>query len=129
MTLPIPILVGPTGSGKTAAGLEIARRLKAEIISADSRQVYKRLAAGTAKPEGRWASGAYCVEGVPHHLMDIVEPTAIYSAGEFARQATDILEKLSQAGKRGLVVGGTGLYLRALADGLAPLPPRDEDLR
>lgn len=129
MTEPIPILVGPTGSGKTAVGLELARALKAEVISADSGQVYKDLKAGTAKPEGRWDGGAYRVEGVAHHLMDVIPPTERYSAGDFARQAAEIIERRSARSERCVIAGGTGLYIRALVDGLAPLPPRDEALR
>jgi tRNA dimethylallyltransferase len=131
----IPILLGPTGSGKTAVALAWARRTDGEIISADSRQIYRRLSVGTAKPRGRWIrrarlpENAYEVEGVPHHLMDILEPTEVYSAGLFARQAEEILGLLSSSSTPALVVGGTGLYLRALTDGLAPLPSRDEALR
>lgn len=129
MTKVIPILVGPTGSGKTAVGLELARALKADVISADSGQVYKDLRAGTAKPEGRWERGAYQVEGVAHHLMDVIPPTERYSAGDFARQAAEVIERRAARSERCVIVGGTGLYIRALVDGLAPLPPRDEALR
>jgi tRNA dimethylallyltransferase len=121
----IPIIVGPTGSGKTAVGLKVARALEADVISADSRQVYKGLQAGTAKPEGRRGPRGYVVEGVVQHLMDILEPTERFSAGDFARQAGELLGGPG----RFVIVGGTGLYLRALVDGLAPLPPRDEAMR
>ncbi|MBI4396012.1 MAG: tRNA (adenosine(37)-N6)-dimethylallyltransferase MiaA [Elusimicrobia bacterium] len=132
----IPILVGPTGSGKTAVALETARLLSAEIISADSRQIYRHLQIGTAKPQGTWAHDErhplgrfYDVRGVPHHLMDFLEPTERYDAGLFSRQAGTTLQKLLQNGRTPILAGGTGLYLRALVDGLAPLPPRDEAFR
>lgn len=128
----IPIIVGATGTGKTALALELARRNKAEVISADSRQIYRKLSVGTAKPTGRWVKDLnhplgryYAVEGIPHHLVDFLEPTEIYSAGRFAQEAETLLNLPGPW----IVAGGTGLYLRALVDGLAPLPPRDPALR
>jgi tRNA dimethylallyltransferase len=132
----VVVLVGPTGSGKTAVALHLARRLDAEVISADSRQVYRRLSAGTAKPDGEWRNDArhplgryYDVDGVPHHLLDVLDPTETFSAADFARRAETVLAALSAAGRRAILAGGTGLYLKALVDGLAPLPARDEALR
>ncbi len=129
---PVPIIVGATGTGKTALALALARQNKAEVISADSRQIYRHLSVGTAKPVGRWVKDDnhplgryYAVEGVPHHLVDFLEPTETYSAGRFAKEA----EALLNLSRPWIIVGGTGLYLRALVDGLAPLPPRDPALR
>jgi tRNA dimethylallyltransferase len=137
MTSSIPILVGPTGSGKTALALELARLGRVtDVVSADSRQIYRGMSAATAKPPGAWKEDSrhplgryYAVEGVPHHLTDFLDPRETYSAGAFARDAEKILTALLRAGRRPLVAGGTGLYLRALVDGLAELPPRDPALR
>jgi tRNA dimethylallyltransferase len=133
---PIPIIVGATGTGKTDVGLSLAGRVDGEIISADSRQIYRRLSVGTAKPKGRWAHRAdhpvkdfYEVDGVPHHLMDFLEPAEPYNAGLFARQAAALVDALLQCRRTPVIVGGTGLYVKALADGLAPLPGRDDVIR
>ncbi|HOW28274.1 MAG TPA: tRNA (adenosine(37)-N6)-dimethylallyltransferase MiaA [Elusimicrobiota bacterium] len=133
----LPILVGPTGSGKTAVALELARRLGTDILSADSRQVYRHLAVGTAKPHGRWTAvpdhplkRCYLVDGIPVHLTDILEPHETYNAGLFSRQATQTIQQLLNAGRPyPVIVGGTGLYIKALVDGLAPLPERDTSFR
>lgn len=117
------VLAGPTASGKTELAVALAERLGAEIISADSRQVYRRLDAGTAKPDDAQR------RRVPHFLLDIVDPDETYDAGRFARDARAALADITARGKRAIVCGGTGLYLKALLEGLAPLPPRDEALR
>jgi tRNA dimethylallyltransferase len=133
---PIPILVGATGTGKTAVALALAGRVDGEVISADSRQIYRRLAVGTAKPHGHWVhredhpvKDYYDVAGIPHHLMDIIEPTETYNAGLFARQAAGLVDVLMRNRRTPVVVGGTGLYLKALTDGLAPMPGRDDVIR
>ncbi len=117
------VLAGPTASGKTELAVALAERLGAEIISADSRQVYRGLDAGTAKPDAAQR------RRVPHHLLDLVGPDEAYDAGRFARDARVALAAVAARGKRAIVCGGTGLYLKALLEGLAPLPPRDEALR
>lgn len=131
--LPVLILAGPTGSGKTDVALSLARRRSAEIISADSRQVYQGLRAGTAKPEGAWVptpqGRRYVVQGVPHHLLDHVPPTDPYTAGDFVREASTVLDDLQERGVPAIIVGGTGMYLRSLVRGLAPLPTGDPRLR
>lgn len=132
----IPILVGATGTGKTGVAIALAGRVDGEVISADSRQIYRHLTVGTAKPAGRWVHRTdhpvkdfYEVDGVPHHLMDFLEPTEPYNAGLFSREASALVEVLLRFRRTPVVVGGTGLYLKALADGLAPLPGRDDVIR
>ncbi|MDZ7265369.1 MAG: tRNA (adenosine(37)-N6)-dimethylallyltransferase MiaA [candidate division KSB1 bacterium] len=108
----ILILVGPTGVGKTALSLQIAMELHdVEIISADSRQVYKLMDIGTAKPTPEQRAM------VPHHFIDIKYPNEYYSAGQFGREARRKIDELQLQGKRPLVVGGSGLYIQALVDG------------
>jgi len=111
--------VGPTAVGKTAVALALAALSPVEIISADSRQVYRRLDIGTAKPTRKERAR------VPHHGLDLVEPGARYSAGHFARDAEGWLADIRQRGQRPIVVGGTGLYVRALAEGLFHEPALD----
>ena len=122
-------IVGPTASGKTALALELAKRLDAELVSADSRQMYKRLDAGTDKPAGRWEGGICRVEGVPYHLIDILDPAESTDAGDFAARAERAFVLVASRGRRAILVGGTGLYVRAALGGLDKLPRRDEAVR
>lgn len=117
------ILVGPTAVGKSGVALAAARRTGAEIVNADALQVYRGLDIGTAKP-----SAAERRE-VPHHLIDVLEPTERFSAGEFARRARGALEEIGRRGRPAIVAGGSGLYLRALATGLAEIPAGDSEIR
>lgn len=120
---PLIVIVGPTCSGKSALALETARRIGGEIVNCDSLQLYRGMDIGTAKtplPERA---------GVPHHLFDILEPWGVFSAGAYAREARRALESVRARGKVPVVAGGTGFYLRALLEGLAEAPPRDEALR
>ncbi len=115
--------MGPTASGKTAWGIALARQFGGEVISADSRQIYRGMDIATAKPPGEWtilADGtqAYLIEGIPHHLIDIVNPDTEFTVTDFKRQATELVEKIIARGKIPLIVGGTGLYIRALLDGI-----------
>ena len=124
--LPDPLLVvilGPTASGKTALSLALAERFQGEIVNCDSVAMYREFEIGTAKPSAEERSRA------PHHLLDIVEPTAYMTAGEYARRARKVLDEVKARGRLPIVVGGTGLYLRALLDGLFPGPQRSEELR
>ncbi len=121
-----PLLVailGPTASGKTALSLALARTLQGEIVNCDSIAMYREFEIGTAKPTAAERASA------PHHLFDIVEPTGYITAGEYARQAREVLEGIKARGRVPIVVGGTGLYLRALLEGLFPGPQRSEELR
>lgn len=119
----VPVILGPTGIGKTAVALALAAHLPLEVISADSRQVYRRLDVGTAKPTRKERAR------VPHHGVDVAEPGERYSAGRFALEATDWLAEIRSRGALPVVVGGTGLYVRALAEGLFLEPPLDADQR
>jgi len=112
-----PVLVGPTGVGKTAVAAALAALLPITVVSADARQVYRGLDIGTAKPD------AETRRRVPHLGLDLVEPGERYSAGRFARDAAGWLHEVRMAGRVPLVVGGTGLYVRALAEGLFREPP------
>jgi len=116
-------LVGPTAGGKTELAVALALRLDAEIVSVDSRQVYRRLDVGTAKPD-RAARAA-----VPHHLLDVVEPDRSFDAARFATLGRAAVADVVARGKSVLLCGGSGLYLRALTEGLCPAPPADAAIR
>jgi tRNA dimethylallyltransferase len=115
----IPVILGPTAVGKTAVALALATHFPLEIVSADSRQVYRRLDIGTAKPTRKERAR------VQHHGLDVVDPGSRYSAGHFARDAERWIEEVRNRGRLPVVVGGTGLYVRALAEGLFHEPPLD----
>jgi tRNA dimethylallyltransferase len=120
---PIAVLTGPTGTGKTDAALALAREFPLEIVSVDSAQVYRGLDIGSAKPSREIR------DQVPHHLIDLVEPGASYSAGQFVRDAMQAIEDIEARGRVPLLVGGTMLYLRALTGGIAELPEGDTVIR
>ena len=123
---PEPLLVvvlGPTASGKTALSLSIAERFHGEIVNCDSVAMYRELNIGTAKSTSAERAR------VAHHLLDCVPPTQHITAGEYARQAREALEEIKSRGHLPIVGGGTGLYLRALLEGLFPGPQRSEELR
>jgi tRNA dimethylallyltransferase len=117
------VIAGPTGSGKSELSLRIASRFDGEILNCDSIQIYRFFDIGAAKlPENDR-------RGVPHHLIDVADPDEVFTAGDFARRGRAVLHDIAQRGKLPVVVGGTGFYLRALLDGLAPGPQRDDALR
>lgn len=117
------VITGPTASGKSALALNLARELGAEIVSADSAQVYRGMDIGTAKPD--LATQA----DVPHHLIDIRGPTDPYSAADFRSQAIQVVSDIQSRGRLPIITGGTMLYLKALKEGLADLPEADEAMR
>lgn len=116
---PLLLIAGPTASGKSALALELARQLNGEIISADSMQIYRECDIATAKPT------AHERKLVPHHLLDIIDPSIRFSAAMWARAATEAIAQISTRGKTPIAVGGTGFYLRALLEPetLAQVPP------
>ncbi|MBU1356267.1 MAG: tRNA (adenosine(37)-N6)-dimethylallyltransferase MiaA [Candidatus Edwardsbacteria bacterium] len=120
---PVMVIAGPTAVGKTRVALDLAEKMGAEIISADSRQVYKYLDIGTAKPSKSERQKA------KHHLIDFLEPDAIYSAARFAVDARAVMDRLDEQGKRYVIAGGSGLYLKALIEGLSQIPSADENVR
>ena len=117
------VVLGPTGSGKTALSLALAERFRGEIVNCDSVAMYREFEIGTAKPTAAERAR------VPHHLLDFVEPSGCITAGEYARQARQVLDQIKERGALPIVVGGTGLYLRALLEGLFAGPQRSEELR
>ena len=142
----IIVILGPTASGKTDLGLALAKEFNGEVVSADSRQIYKKMNIGTAKPEGQWKhiviptavegslkpderdsstpsadsdrndKTVYVVSGVPHHLMDIIDPGEDFSLADYKEQAIAAINDILSRGKLPIIVGGTGLYIRALVD-------------
>jgi tRNA dimethylallyltransferase len=120
---PIAVLTGPTGTGKSDIAMRLAREYPIEIVSVDSAQVYRGLDIGSAKPSAAERAR------VPHHLIDLVEPTASYSAGEFVRDAANAIADIEARGRVPLLVGGTMLYLRSLIGGIANLPQGSGGIR
>ncbi|HTY50314.1 MAG TPA: tRNA (adenosine(37)-N6)-dimethylallyltransferase MiaA [Steroidobacteraceae bacterium] len=121
--IPVVVLTGPTGSGKSAWAERLAGELPVEIVSVDSALVYRGMDIGTAKPSREVRAR------IPHHLIDILEPTQSYSAGQFVADALPLLDAIRARGRIPLLVGGTMLYLRALLHGIAELPQGSRELR
>jgi tRNA dimethylallyltransferase len=117
------VLLGPTASGKTSLALELAERFGGEIVSCDSVSVYREVDIGSAKPNANERARA------PHHLLDVASPDEHYTAGDYGRDARAAIQSVAAHGKLPIVSGGTGLYLRALIDGLFPGPQRHPELR
>lgn len=125
--------MGANASGKTELALELARRVNGEIISADSKQIYTQMEAGTAKPSGAWeetpAGKAYLVEGIPYHMVDTLDPRASYDAGTFVKEAKRLVPEIWARGKVPLMAGGTGMYIQAFWNGMDELPAADPAMR
>ena len=122
-SLPLVAIVGPTASGKSALALALARKYKGEVLACDSTQVYRGFDIGTSKPTPEERSG------VPHHLLDLVDPSFPFTAGEYRARAVAVLDDLRERARLAILTVGTGLYLRALLEGLADAPGRSEELR
>ena len=110
------VIVGPTASGKTTSGIEVARKLDGEIVSVDARQVYRYLDIGTAKPTSAEQAAA------PHHMIDIIDPDEPFDAAEYAARAAEIIEQILERDRLPILVGGAGFYLEALFRGFSPIP-------
>jgi tRNA dimethylallyltransferase len=120
---PLVAVAGPTGSGKSELALQIAEKFNGEIVNCDSLQVFRHFDIGTAK------LGLAERRGIPHHLIDILDPDQLFTAGEYARLAREAIAGVTARGRLPIVAGGTGFYLRALVEGLFEGPTRDETLR
>ncbi len=114
---------GPTASGKSALAIALAEKLAGEVVACDSTQVYRGFDIGTAKPSAAER------RGIPHHLMDIVSPAEIFTAGEYRNRALEVLADLRRRRRLPIFTVGTGLYFRALTEGLADAPARSDRLR
>ena len=121
--IPLVLIAGPSAAGKTSHSIELCARISAEIVNADSMQVYRRMEIGTAKPtlEQRRI--------VPHHLIDVVDPDEPFDAARYLYFAGPVIEDIQKRGKLPLVVGGTGLYMKVLTRGLCPGPPSDPEVK
>ena len=117
------VIGGPTGSGKSDLALRIAEEIGGEIVNADSMQIYRGMDIGTAKPSAEEQAR------VPHHLLDIVSPDVNFTASDFRREAAAAIADIDSRGKKAILVGGTGLYIRALLEGLVDSPTGDPELR
>src|SRR5215468_1610726 len=115
---PVVAIVGPTASGKSDLALYLAGRFSGEIVNYDSIQIFRHLDIGTAKPTAEER------QRVPHHMIDIREPEEVFTAGDYQREARKVLEEIAIRGRLPVLVGGTGLYLRALTEGLFDGPTR-----
>src|SRR6185295_9069843 len=120
---PVIVLIGPTAVGKSRVAVEVAKAFETEVLTADSRQVYRGMDVGTDKPTPEER------QGVPHRLIDLVNPDESFNVGLYRRQALDEIERLYRDSRLPLVVGGTGLYVRTLLKGLCGAPPADPILR
>lgn len=120
---PLVVIVGPTASGKSALGMALARGFGGEVLACDSAQVYRYFDIGTGKVGARERGG------IPHHLTDLLEAEELFTAGDYQRRARAVLGEVRARGRLPIVTAGTGLYLRALLEGLSPLPARSPELR
>ncbi|MDR1195609.1 MAG: tRNA (adenosine(37)-N6)-dimethylallyltransferase MiaA [Endomicrobium sp.] len=125
----IIVISGATASGKTSAAVDMCKKENGEIVSCDSRQVYKYLDVGANKEGVLLENGLREISGIVQHITDLIEPSETYSAAEFVRDADAAIEKIAKKGKTPIVAGGTGFYIKALLYGLNEMPAADENLR
>lgn len=126
----IIVIIGPTASGKTALAIRLAKKFKGEIISADSRQVYRGMDIGTDKPKGYFKNGAYIIKGVTHHMINVVEPNEEFTLGHWLELAKKTITEIEQRNHIPIIAGGTGLYISALLYGFEiPVVPPNPKLR
>lgn len=123
MSLPVIFLMGPTAAGKTDLAIQLCQTLNTEVISVDSALVYRDMDIGTAKPSADELAQA------PHHLIDMLDPSEVYSTANFCTDALNKIEALHAQGKIPLLVGGTMMYFKSLLEGISPLPEADVDIR
>lgn len=128
------VIMGANASGKTSLSLFLAKVIGGEIFSFDSRQIYKHLRAGTSKPPGRWqkderGEDVYLCENIPYRLVDFLDPNFAYDAAKYAQDFLKEYSKISKSDKIPIIVGGTGMYLNAIFNGLDPLPKSDREYR
>jgi tRNA dimethylallyltransferase len=123
MTMPVVLLVGPTASGKSGAAMELAERFNAEIVSMDSALVYRDMNIGTAKPDAEERAR------VPHHLIDLIDPTESYSVARFVADCQAAITNIHSRGRLPLLVGGTMMYANMLVNGMSDVPPADASIR
>ena len=119
----VVIIVGPTSVGKTELSLVLAEKLNGEIVSADSRQIFRFMDIGTDKPS------AEIQETIPHYMIDVANPDEYYSAGKYSREARKAIETIISKGRLPIIAGGAGLYIRALTDGIFPEVKKDYNLK
>ncbi len=121
------VIMGANASGKTVLSIFLSKLIDGEIVSADSRQIYKHLRHGTSKPEGRWGNDSsgrnvYITEGVPYHLVDFLDPNYTYDVARYCEDFSKAIDGIAISGKTPIIAGGTGMYLNAVFNGLDPLP-------
>ncbi len=126
----IIVILGPTASGKSSLAFELAKKYDGELVSADSRQIYKHMDIGTAKDIGEWIGKQYVVDGIPLHLVDFVDPADEFSVANYRQLAYEKIDDILSRGKLPIIVGGTGLYVQAIVDNLAiPEVAPNEEIR
>ncbi len=113
---PLIVLTGPTATGKSSLALKIAKKHNGEVINADSRQVYKEIKIGTAKPDfdSEFSENSYCVDGITHHLYNCIDPKQLYSLADYQKDAFNVIDEVLEKGKLPILCGGTGLYIDAV---------------
>ena len=133
MIQPLIAIIGPTASGKTKFAISLAKQINGEIISADSIQVYKYMNIGTSKPNGKWLTvdkkRLFVVDGIPHYMIDVISPNREFNVGKYQTKVTEIIEEIHKKGKIPFLVGGTGLYIKAIIKGLCSAPSRNQKIR